>query len=31
MISATIKVKSPARVLNKSGKERRSVGKVLNL
>lgn len=31
MNSATIKVKSPAKILNKAGKERRSVGKVLNL
>ena len=31
MISATIKVKSPTKILNKAGKERRSVGKVLNL
>lgn len=28
---AKIKVKSPARVLNKAGKDRRSSGKVLNL
>lgn len=28
---AMITVKSPAKVLNKAGKERRSVGKVLNL
>lgn len=31
MISAKISVKSPARILNKSGKDRRSTGKVLNL
>lgn len=28
---AKIKVKSPAKILSKAGKERRSVGKVLNL
>lgn len=31
MTSATIKVKSPARILNKAGKERRSAGKTLLL
>ncbi len=31
MLSAKITVKSPAKILNKAGKERRSTGKVLNL
>lgn len=31
MISATIMVKSPAKIKNPAGKERRSTGKVLNL
>lgn len=31
MNSVTVKVKSPAKILNKEGKARRSAGKVLNL